>query len=442
MQKKQQEPKTAIWWVTNDQRIHDNPILNDINREYDRLIPVFILNPKLFKPKQLGFHRFGPYRYQFLLESLQNLRNNLEELGSGIALFYGDPIHILQTLSNTYEVDAIYTQYSTATEEKKLQRELEKSPSITVKCVESKALYEFDDLPFSTSELPDVFTQFRKIVEKFSMVKPLEKEIKSLPKFPINEGGELPSTHQLFDFNDLPKEDPRAVMQFKGGESAAKDRLQNYIWKSKAVATYKETRNGLIGADYSTKFSPYLALGNLSPKFIEREVRRYEMKHSENESTYWVIFELLWRDYFYFIGEKYGAKCFQRLGLKQEGIQGSHHQSRFEKWRLGDTDDPFVNANMKELLNTGFMSNRGRQNVASYLVKDLGIDWRWGAKWFEYQLIDYDVNSNYGNWMYIAGLGNDPRPHRYFDTKKQASIYDPKAEFQQLWNSTQVPSKN
>ena len=103
-----------------------------------------------------------------------------------------------------------------------------------------------------------------------------------------------------------------------------------------------------------------------------------------------------------------------------------------ERWRTGTTGDDFVDANMRELLFTGFISNRGRQNVASYLVHQLKQDWRKGAAWFESLLIDYDVCSNYGNWMYAAGVGNDPRD-RIFNTRKQASMYDGDGGYRRLW---------
>ena len=109
--------------------------------------------------------------------------------------------------------------------------------------------------------------------------------------------------------------------------------------------------------------------------------------------------------------------------------------SSFELWKNGKTNDSFVNANMNELLKTGYMSNRGRQNVASYLVHDLGVDWRLGASWFEHLLLDYDVASNTGNWIYIAGVGNDPRANRKFDTIRQAKRYDGKNTYQNLWGS-------
>jgi len=131
---------------------------------------------------------------------------------------------------------------------------------------------------------------------------------------------------------------------------------------------------------------------------------------------------------------KYGKRIFLKGGIKNtERSYVKNHNAIFEKWKTGNTGDPFVDANMRELMNTGFMSNRGRQNVASYLVHDMNMDWRTGASWFESQLIDYDPHSNYGNWMYIAGIGNDPREYRKFNTKLQREKYDPKREYMALW---------
>ena len=122
-----------------------------------------------------------------------------------------------------------------------------------------------------------------------------------------------------------------------------------------------------------------------------------------NQSTYWVIFELLWRDYFRFVCYKYGDSVFHETGIMNKRLPWSQDKVKFEAWREGRTGVPFVDANMRELARTGWMSNRGRQNVASFLVKDLGLDWRLGAEWFESQLLDHDVCSNYGNWNYAAG---------------------------------------
>ncbi|MFN3345543.1 MAG: FAD-binding domain-containing protein, partial [Chloroherpetonaceae bacterium] len=166
---------------------------------------------------------------------------------------------------------------------------------------------------------------------------------------------------------------------------------------------------------------------------IYEAVKRYEHERIANDSTYWLIFELIWRDYFRFISLKYGNRMFKKYGIKNQPVGWSQDEAKFQAWAEGKTGVPFIDANMRELSATGFMSNRGRQNVASFLVKDLKVDWRMGAEWFESLLIDYDVASNYGNWNYVAGIGNDPREDRYFNPLRQAAMYDPNGDYVRHW---------
>ena len=153
----------------------------------------------------------------------------------------------------------------------------------------------------------------------------------------------------------------------------------------------------MLGEAYSSKFSPWLALGNLSPRYVYYEVKRYEaVRGISNKSTYWLIFELIWRDFFHFIGEKYKTSIFHAGGALGMKRTWSIDREKITRWKEGKTGIPLVDANMRELLATGWMSNRGRQNVASFLVHDLNIDWRVGADHFEALLLDHDVFSNYG----------------------------------------------
>jgi len=177
-----------------------------------------------------------------------------------------------------------------------------------------------------------------------------------------------------------------------------------------------------------------LALGCLSPKKIYHEIKRYEEQFGANDSTYWLVFELMWRDYFRLVMEKHPKNFFMQNGI-QNNVKWNlkHSVLDLENWKNGKTQNDFVNANMLELKYTGFMSNRGRQNVASYLIHDLKLDWRLGAAYFEEMLIDYDVSSNWCNWAYIAGVGNDPRNGRAFNLDKQVKTYDPESKYRKLW---------
>ena len=141
---------------------------------------------------------------------------------------------------------------------------------------------------------------------------------------------------------------------------------------------------------------------------------------------------MIWRDYFKYISIKHGDSIFKIGGILHKNYSWSENKKTIQEWIDGETNDDFVNANMIELKKTGWMSNRGRQNVASYFAKELKLDWRIGAAYFEAILLDYDVHSNYGNWMYVSGVGNDPRD-RKFNTQLQAARYDPSHLFRKRW---------
>jgi deoxyribodipyrimidine photo-lyase len=237
------------------------------------------------------------------------------------------------------------------------------------------------------------------------------------------------------------KGDPRGVMPFLGGETAALARVQEYIWDKDLLKIYFDTRNGMIGADYSTKFAPWLATGCLSPRYVAQECLKYEQERVANKSTYWVVFELLWRDYFKLFALKHGNKIFFPGGTIDSDQQWSYDARYVQAWKEGKTGYPLVDANMRELAATGFMSNRGRQNVASFLALDMKCDWRHGADYFEEVLLDYDVHSNWGNWCAAAGMTGG-RINR-FNIVKQSKDYDQHGDYVRQWlpELNSVPTK-
>jgi deoxyribodipyrimidine photo-lyase len=292
-------------------------------------------------------------------------------------------------------------------------------------------MYHPEDVPFDLQNIPDVFTQFRKKAEKKSRVRdPLPTP--EAPPEPHSEidYGNIPT---IVDLGlDNPSVDDRSVLSFKGGETEAWKRLEHYFFESDELRNYKFTRNGLLGKNYSSKFSPWLAHGCISARSIHQKVEEYEKSVHKNVSTYWMKFELIWRDYFRFSAMKHGSSIFHLGGIQGKDLQKNQDKDLFQKWANGVTGIPFIDANMRELNNTGYMSNRGRQNVASFLAQNLNFDWRWGAAWFESKLIDYDVCSNWGNWAYNATVGYDPR-NRYFNIVGQARKYDKKGEYVRHW---------
>ena len=420
----------SIYWFRNDLRVSDNPGLHKALEASSEVVPVFIYEDRLWEEDEWGNRKTGEFRTQFLIESVADLKEALEDLGSSLIVKKGDPATILSELANEFDASEVYANKEHTREELNVEKEV--AEVVNLHLEEGHTLFHPEDLPMDLRDLPDIFTQFRKAVEKRSQVRDLipEPEVISSPDLPK---GKLP---ELADFGyEKPSLDPRGVLEFKGGAVAAWERIDHYFWDTKKLGVYKQTRNGLIGADYSSKISPWLANGSISPREIYHEVQRYEAEHGSNQSTYWLIFELIWRDYFRFVAMKYQDRIFYKSGIKASSPKWLTNDRIFSRWAEGRTGDSFVDANMKELTRTGWMSNRGRQNVASYLVHDMGIDWRMGASFFEKYLIDHDPCSNYGNWIYVAGVGNDPRPNRKFNTKNQAEMYDPKGKYQQIWNN-------
>ena len=430
--------RRAIVWFRQDLRLHDNEALTVAFRAVDEVVPVYVFDERIFMGKtSYGFPKMGKYRAQFIIESIQDLRQSLRKLGSELIVRVGKPEDVLFDLAKEVKSSWVFCNRERMQEEERVQDTLEKrlwSIGQEIRYYRGKMLYHTADLPFPVQHTPDIFTQFRKEVERYVRI----REPLPAPQKPFNPltvsiaAGEIPT---LEYFNHAPVEsDERAVLAFKGGETEGLKRLQYYLWESNLVKNYKETRNELVGGDYSSKFSAWLAQGCLSPKQVYHELKRYEAGRGDKESGYWIFFELLWRDFFRFMAKKYGNKIFFKGGTREQVDSTLRDDWRlFSQWAEGKTGVPFIDANMRELNTTGFMSNRGRQNVASFLVKDLHVNWQMGAEYFESLLIDYDVTSNWGNWNYVAGVGSDPRENRYFNILSQARTYDPNGDYVKLW---------
>ncbi|MEM1218865.1 MAG: DASH family cryptochrome [Bacteroidota bacterium] len=429
----------SIVWFRQDLRLHDNEALTNALSHSQEVIPVFVFDPRVFQgtTDKYGFPKTGRYRARFILESVADLRASLKKLGSELIIRIGKPEEVIFELARQCRTSWVFCNRERTQEEMDVQDALEQnlwSIGQEIRYSRGKMLYYTADLPFPVTQTPDIFTQFRKEVERFVKVRePLPAPDKKFPPLTVAlDAGNVPTLedfgHESFDH------DPRGVLPFQGGEREGIRRLRHYLWDTDHAATYKETRNGLIGADYSTKFSPYLAQGCLSPKMIYWELKKYEQERVKNKSTYWIFFELLWRDFFRLMGKKYGNRIFLKGGTRREvDPRWREDQRLLELWIEGRTGVPFIDANMREIELTGFMSNRGRQNVASFLVKDLRVNWQMGAEYFESLLIDYDPCSNWGNWNYVAGVGSDPRENRYFNILTQAKRYDPKGEYVKHW---------
>jgi len=446
--------KHAVLWFRNNLRVSDNAIFHHPSvKSAEKVTPVYIFDPRQFQITDYGSRKTGKFRAEFLIESVSDLRQSLKKMGSELSIFQGRPEDVFAKISGPDSV--IVCQEEVTYEELQVDKMVEKCLKRITGSTEGPkllkvwdgTLYHPDDLFFDIDKVPEPFTKMRNEIER----KRGGAEVR--PVFPTPDlsntqkaSGSLedvPSLESLgFTKEELEmKADSRGVMKFIGGETEAFKRVDHFT--NAALKTYKKTRNGMIGADYSSKYSPWLAHGCISPRTIYWKTREYEDSHGgQTVDTYWLIFELIWRDFFKFFCVKHGNSVFYEGGPRNVKRNWSRDRKLIDAWKEGRTGVPFVDANMRELLKTGFMSNRGRQNVASYLVHDLGVDWRYGADHFESLLLDHDVCSNYGNWVAAAGLTGG-RINR-FNMTKQANDYDKEGKFVKLWcpELKSLPSKS
>ena len=426
----QKQKINSLVWFRNNMRVEDNSSLTKAINESDNVIGFINIDPKIFISTKYGFKKTEKYRAKFLLETISDLKSQLEILNISLIITHRDFGQSINEIIDQYGITNIYTQTEWTRDEL-----IEESfiPD------EINLIKDFDQFLFSPNDvrslydnIPRGFSNFRKKCEKYLSV----DDTLSIPKS-LNSDNKISIEYPIPSLSDLGFKDfevhKDSVFRFKGGEKNAKNRIRNYFFETRNVSKYKLTRNGLIGEDYSSKFSPWLANGSVSVKYIFKSLKEYEKEVEKNDSTYWLYFELIWRDFFKYVSMQHKDKFFNKDGIYGEDKEWSDDKDVLFNWINGKTNEPFVNANMIELSQTGFMSNRGRQNVSNYLTKELKIDWRIGAEYFESMLIDYDVHSNYGNWLYNAGIGNDSMPFRKFNPKLQSERYDPDKLYEKIW---------
>lgn len=400
----------TLYWLSDDLRIRDNPALN-LAAESDELAIVYCLDERGDEKDQFGSLRLGEHRRKAILSALEDLAASFEKYSQPLQLLRG--VRSLTEALSTGQFDRVIRTRQHAADEVrdwlKLKREF---PGLEFVEVDGATLFDQEHIQFG-DEFPGSFSKFKRKLEKQSY-RDLASNASRRADTVLCEGA------------------AHARACEGGGETAALEKLANYF-SMNAASTYKESRNQFMGDNFSTRFSPWLALGCVSPRQIIEALREYEAQQGANESTGWIEFELLWREFFRWYGAHYGRDLFLLRGICGQLVSKRFDQACFESWCHGSTGYPIVDACMKELKATGWLSNRGRQIVASCFVNELDLDWRAGAGYFESMLIDYDACSNWGNWQYIAGVGADPRGGRHFNLEKQAEIWDPDGSYQKRW---------
>lgn len=429
--------KRIVVWFRKDLRLHDNEALTKAIENGEEVVPVYVFDEdELMGETPYGFQKTGGFRTKFLLESIADLQQALQEKGIDLVLRKGKPEEEVFALVKEIGASYVYANMERTHDEVQVQNALEKnlwSIGLEILFFRGKMLYYTQDLPFPIAHSPDTFSAFRKEVERFIEIRePLEVPEKFSPWSLDIDVGILPTLEDL-GWEPL-QEDQRAEIQFKGGEKQAFQRLKDYFRGGRYLDKFTETRYNLSGVNAASRLSPWLALGCLSPKYIYAELKAYEDRYQCNKSTQTFLLELLWRDHYRLMGKKYKNKIFEKGGIRgRETKILEENWDLFNSWKEGETNCDLVNACMLQLKHTGFLSHKGRQLVSSYLVNDLEVSWRMGAAYFQYILVDYDVCSNWVNWNVVGGVGPDTKEDRYLNVENQAKRLDAKGAYRALW---------
>ena len=400
---------TSILWLRRDLRVHDHPALQSA-RQADRMIPVFCFDDALLS----GRHASGP-RTQFLLECLAEVDDALRERGSRLFVRHGSPSREIGNLARETGAETVHVSADVSPFARRrdvaVQRALKAEG---VEFVTHPGMFALDALePVRTGQGKPytVFTPFYK-----AWLGQPRRETVGLPRSlpPTGQkaaGGSLPTLKALGLEQEVSDPAP-------GGESAGRQALGAFL--AGPVDDYADEHDTLTGQAVS-RLSPYLHFGCISPREIEDRLGRSEGAQAFRR-------QLCWRDFYAHVLGHFPQNAAHEFQERYRGtLSWSHAEKRFEAWCEGQTGYPAVDAGMRQLRREGWLHNRARLIVGSFLTKDLGIDWRWGERWFMRMLIDGDEASNNGNWQWIASVGVDPAPafQRMFNPTRQLERFDP-----------------
>lgn len=464
--------RVAIVWFRRNLRLEDNRSLFEAAKSSSAIVPLFVFDPKEYgNTRVFGLPRKSLRSATYLLESVQSLEEHLRLRGTRLVVRREAPEDAIRAIAAASSATDLYFPAEAGTEEAEaVARVTAAVPHLRVHCDSASApLLAPSSLPFSEKDrpFPSTFTTFRKAVEgsrkrpTWEQPLPSPALIPPLPDSVNNMGERIPAPQELVaepsgfaaglppDVLGTPAPPSQADAWIaKGGIDQAKAALENFVsgGSDARALKYKKTRNGMLGTAYGSRMSLPLSVGSISARQVASAIEELERRQGASQDTYWMLFELLWRDFFYYLSSETGNAIFLLNGSQGEPPltrSGPHpwrkNAKLFAAWAGGNTGEPLVDAAMRELRATGFTGNRARQIVASYLTKDAGLDWRLGAEWFESRLCDHDPASNYGNWQYVAGVGADPREDRYFNLAKQANNYDADGTFRKFWCPSKRP---
>ena len=399
--------RTAIVLFTRDLRLHDHPALSAAAKRSERIVPTFVLDERLIAGRS-----GAPNRLSFLLESLEDLDESLHRRGARLVIRHGDPVREVLGLARETGATAVYLSEDVSAYAQRRLRQLRRAceeERIAVRAFEGVTVVAPGELTPTGGDHYRVFTPYWNAWQATAKRVPLGAPRK------LREAGRI-RHGRIPGLSDLTSETPVEGMP-RGGERAGRERLGR--WLRNGAKRYPERADDLA-ADATSRLSPYLHFGSLSPNEV---VARAQRERGQGD----FIRQLCWRDFHHQV-------LAARPTLPYEDYRPTRRRWRrddqaLEAWKCGETGYPIVDAGMRQLATEGFMHNRARLIVGSFLTKTLRIDWRAGADHFERLLVDADLANNRGNWQWVAGTGNDTRPNRVLNPIRQARRFDPEGAY-------------
>lgn len=396
----------AVFWFRRDLRLEDNAGLYHALKENRELIPVFIFDRDILDKLEDK----DDARVSYIHQEIERLQQELKEFGSSLHVFYGKPLEIWKEITDNFEIETVYTNHDYepyATQRDNEIKEFLASKNINFKSYKDQCILEKDEVLKDDGKPYTVFSPYarkwKKTLTEYHL-KPYPTE-KYFSNFIKNKNGKIPSLKEM-GFTKTSIEFPSK----KADE--------------KIIKTYDKTRN-FPAIKGTTRVSLHLRFGTISIRSLARTAQK------SNESY---LNELIWRDFYMMILWHFPHVVDSAFKLKYDKIEWKNDEEKFKLWCEGKTGYPMVDAGMRELNATGFMHNRVRMVVASFLCKHLLTDWRWGEAYFARKLLDFELSSNNGGWQWAAGSGCDAAPYfRIFNPESQLKKFDKDLKYIRKW---------
>ncbi len=398
--------KISIFWFRRDLRLHDNVALFNALKSGEKVLPIFIFDTSILDklPK-------NDARVSFIIKELRSMNEHLKSFDASIDILHGKPIEVFESLIKKYQIASVFTNqdyepYAIRRDQEIL--ELLKSENISFNSFKDQVIFEKNEITKKDGNPYVVYTPYsKKWIEAYEQINHIHYSSEDLLSqlYTQSKAKELTLEELGFEETNIP--------------------IKNYIFNSRIINEYEETRN-FPALDNTSKLGPHLRFGTVS---VRQMVSRAE--EQENKTF---LKELIWREFFMQILWHFPHTHKDSFKPKYDRIVWRNNEDDFKKWCNGTTGYPMVDAGMRQLNNTGFMHNRVRMLVGSFLCKHLLIDWRWGEAYFAEKLHDYEMSSNVGNWQWVAGTGVDASPYfRIFNPTSQIKKFDKDFSYIRKW---------